>query len=76
LSITSTGCGGARYSSFNVFEIIQRAGHTLPALLKDMGIDHSGRNVIMAEQGLNGADVIATLKQMGGETVTFMPSSA
>jgi hypothetical protein len=39
----------------------------LTTLLKDMGIDHGGGNVIVSEQLLNGADVGAALEQVSGE---------
>jgi hypothetical protein len=36
-------------------------------LLKDVGVDHSGGNIVVPEQLLNGADVGAALQQVGGK---------
>jgi hypothetical protein len=34
-----------------------------------MGIDHGGFDILVAQQLLNGADVVATLEQMGGKAM-------
>jgi len=39
------------------------------ASLQDMGVDHGGANVFVAKQFLDGADVVAILKQVGGKGV-------
>lgn len=48
-------------------EIVQRTWNTLPSLLKDVGVDHSGGDIAMPEQLLNGANIGSALQQMGGE---------
>jgi hypothetical protein len=35
--------------------------------LEDVGVDHGGFYVFVSEEFLNGADVVAILKEMGGE---------
>ncbi len=47
--------------------LIQRAFDRQSAALEDMGVDHGGANVLVAEQFLNGADIVTTLKQMRGK---------
>ena len=39
------------------------------AFVQDMGIDHGGLDVGVAEEFLDGADVLSGLQQMGGEAV-------
>jgi len=34
-----------------------------------MGVDHGGGDIAMAQQLLDGADVVAACQQMGGEAV-------
>jgi hypothetical protein len=34
-----------------------------------MGVNHRGPDIGVAQQGLNGADVVVGLQEMGGETV-------
>jgi hypothetical protein len=41
-----------------------------------MGVDHRGRDVLMAEQLLHRADVVASLQNMGCERMPPMPISA
>jgi hypothetical protein len=36
--------------------------HDLATLLKDVGVDHSGGNIVVSEGLLNGADVGSALK--------------
>ena len=45
----------------------QRAGHSLSALLKDMGIDHRRSQIAVSEKLLDGPDVRAALQKMCGE---------
>ena len=40
------------------------------AAVEDVGVDHRRLQVPMAEQLLDGADVVAVLQQVGGEAVT------
>ena len=36
-------------------------------LLKDVGVDHGGGNIVVPEQLLNGADISSALQQVGSE---------
>ena len=47
----------------------QGALHTHRPLVHHMRIDHGGTNIAVAEQLLNGADVVAVFQQMRGETM-------
>ena len=40
-----------------------------------MGVDHGGFDILVPQQFLDGADVIAVFQQVGGETVPIMPST-
>ena len=40
------------------------------AALEDVGVDHGGFDILVAEQFLDGADVVAILQKVGGEAVT------
>jgi len=40
---------------------IQRGAHGQAAALEDVGVDHGGFDILVAEQFLDGADVVATL---------------
>ena len=46
---------------------IERALDGFCAALEDMGIDHSGFNVFVAEQFLHSSDIVAILEEVGGE---------
>ncbi len=37
--------------------------------MEDVGVDHGGFDVFVSEEFLDGADVVAILKEMGGEAV-------
>ena len=51
------------------WEIIQRAGDTLPALLNHMRVNHRGGQIGMSQQFLDRADVRAPLQQVRCEAV-------
>ena len=51
------------------WEIVQRAGDTLPALLNHMRVNHRGGQIGMSQQFLDGADVRAPLQQVRCEAV-------
>ena len=44
--------------------VVQRAGHSLSALLKDVGIDHRRSQIAVSEKLLDGPDVRAALQKM------------
>ena len=46
---------------------IQRAFDGQAAALEDVGVDHGGADVLVAEQFLDGANIVAILEQMGGK---------
>jgi len=48
---------------------VQRAQHAARAALQNVGVDHRRRDVLMAEQLLDGSDVAARLKQVCRERV-------
>ena len=48
---------------------VERTAHAEAAAIQDVGVDHRGLQVAMAEQLLHGADVVAALEQMGREAV-------
>ena len=39
---------------------------TQGAVLKDVGVDHGGFDIFVAEEYLDGADVVSVLEQVGG----------
>jgi hypothetical protein len=45
-------------------EVVKRAGYAMAALLQDVGEDHGGGQIVMSQQGLNGADVVAALEKV------------
>ena len=47
----------------------QRALHAEGAAAGEVGVDHRGAHVLVAEEGLDGADVVAGLEQVGREAV-------
>ncbi len=49
---------------------IQWTDHAAPTFIQDMGVDHVGGNIRTAQRFPHGADVVAALREMGGECVT------
>ena len=49
---------------------IQGAADGRGAGVRDVDVDHGGGHVTVAEQLLDGADVVAVFEQVGGERVT------
>lgn len=43
---------------------IQRTAHPARATIEDMGINHRGLQILVAQQFLHGANVVTTLKQV------------
>jgi len=58
--------GGPR-AAFIFSEPVEGTLHALPAPVQDMGIAHRRLHILVAEQFLNGADVVAGLEQVSGE---------
>jgi hypothetical protein len=48
---------------------VGRALDRQPRLMQDVGVDHGGGDIEVAEQLLRGADVVAGFEQMGSEGV-------
>ena len=49
--------------------MIQGTENADTGLIEHMRVDHSGRHIGMAQQGLHGTDIIIGLQQMGGKAV-------
>ena len=52
---------------------LQRVGRTADAewpTVQHMGVDHGGSDIVVAEQFVNCANVMATLEQVGGKGMT------
>ena len=49
---------------------IQRAAHAQRTLIEHMGVDHGGADIFVAEEFLDGANVIAVFQEVGGEGMT------
>ncbi len=61
---------GARAGGFRRgLETVHRASYAEWAAVEDVGVDHRGPDVAVAEQGLEGSDVGSVLEEMGGEGV-------
>src|SRR6266581_3122180 len=56
--------------------LVQRALDSLAADGRDVSIDHRGGEIPMAEQLLDGSDVVSRLQHVRGEAVTLMPGPA
>ncbi len=51
-------------------QFVERTPHSSDfRLFHDVGVDHGGRDIVVAQKLLHRADVIATLEQMGGKAV-------
>ena len=48
---------------------IKRTAHGKSAAIEDVRVDHGGFHILVAEEFLHGADIVAVLKQVGGERV-------
>ena len=48
---------------------IERAANAQWPLVEDVGIDHGGADIFVAEEFLDGANVVAVFEEMGGERV-------
>ena len=50
-------------------QVIKRATHGEAALFEDVGVNHGCFDILVAEQLLNRADIVAILQEMGGEAM-------
>ena len=48
---------------------IQRASDGQSSFVEDVGVNHGGADVFVAQEVLNGSDVVACLKEMRGKGV-------
>lgn len=48
---------------------IQRAANTPAATIEHMGIDHCSAHILVSQQFLDSADIVAILKEVRGEAV-------
>jgi hypothetical protein len=48
---------------------IQRAARGFRPVIEHMGIDHCGFDILVTENFLNGADIIACFKQVSGKAM-------
>jgi hypothetical protein len=64
------------YRPFFMLQVIQRAFDFSHAIGHHMQIDHCGSNRFVAQKPFDQKNIDAFLEQMGGKTVTIMPSSA
>jgi hypothetical protein len=46
-----------------------RGLHTQPQLIQNVGVDHRGRDILVAQEFLNDPDVVVGLKKVGSEGV-------
>jgi hypothetical protein len=51
-------------------ERVERAANTTTTAIQHVRVDHGGADVAMAQQFLDGSNVVAGLEQVGGERVT------
>jgi hypothetical protein len=50
--------------------------HASAAAVEQVRVDHGRADVLVTEQFLDGANIVSSLKQVGGEGMPLMPSSA
>ena len=50
-------------------DVVQRTAHGEAALVQDVGVDHGGLDVLVAQQFLDGANIVTRFKQVGGKAM-------
>ena len=55
---------------------IERATHALATVLQHMRIDHGSPDVLVPQEFLHGANVIAIFQEAGGKAMALMPLAA
>lgn len=60
---------GSENHPFKPLQKIRGAPYPQWAAVEHMGVDHGGAHILMAQQLLDGADVLAPLQQVGGKRV-------
>jgi len=61
--------------SQNRFSSIERAPHADSRPVQHMGVNHSGRDILVTQQLLDGSNVVVRLQEMCRKTVTKAASS-
>jgi hypothetical protein len=72
-SALSASAAKMQCKSGQMEKAVQGTRHTHASLLKDVSVNHGGGDIAAAQQGLDGGDVCAVLRQVGGQT---MPEGA
>jgi hypothetical protein len=60
---------GCRLEDKGFSDRVEWAADAAGAVSEDVGVDHCGADVAVAEELLDGADVVAALEEVGGEGV-------
>jgi hypothetical protein len=68
--------GGRRLQRCKHSELVGRAADTKGPEFQNMGVDHCGGDVCVAEEFLDGPDVLPVLEKVRCERMALMPSSA
>lgn len=63
------GAGGVCGGNAGASQRVEGAADAAGAEAEDVGVDHGGGDVAVAEELLDGADVVAALEEVGGEGV-------
>jgi len=58
---------GSENHLFSPLHKVRGAAYSQWAAVEHMGVDHGGAHILMAQQLLDGADVLAPLQQVGGK---------
>ena len=64
-----TGSEDRAFDLISIIDSVEGAPDGASALIEDVRVDHRCGDIPMTEQLLDGADVVAVLKKVGGETV-------
>ena len=54
-------------------QCVERAAHAEAAAVQDVRVDHGRADVLVAQQLLDGPDVVPGLEQVRGEAVAVIP---
>ena len=48
---------------------IQRTANSATSFIQNMGINHGGFDILMAQEFLNGTDIVVILQKLGGKAM-------
>jgi len=68
LSLVEKACMEVRFGGS--FDLVGGTSYTSTSLVQDVGVDHRRCHVLVAEELLNGSDVVSVLKKVSGEGMT------